>query len=138
MTPFRATVLACGVALVALVGFAASLQARTITNDTGGLAADRLFYVIENWNEEIRVTGFCASACTFYIGMPNACTTKKARWLFHGPKGGTPEELETWVGIMAGLYPEPIRTSFLTDWQFREVTIRGAELIRVGAVKECD
>jgi hypothetical protein len=38
---------------------------------------------------------------------------------------------------MAGFYPEPIRTRFLEDYRFREVTLRGSELIRVGAIGEC-
>lgn len=138
MTPFRATVLACGVALVAMYGFAASLQARTVTNDPGGVASDRLVYVVGHWYEEVRVVGFCASACTLYIGMPNACTTKKARWLFHGASGSSDERNAAWNKTIAKMYPEPIRTAFVTDWQFREVTISGAELIRVGAIKECD
>ena len=138
MTPFRATALACGVAVVALVAFAASLQARTVRNDPGGVVSDRLIYVVGNWYEEVRVVGFCASACTFYLGMPNACTTKKARWLFHGPKGGTDEENAAWVPVIANMYPEPIKAAFLNDYQFREVIVSGEELIRLGAIKECE
>jgi hypothetical protein len=137
MTPFRATALACGVAVVALVAFAASLQARTVTFDRGGNAYDRFVKLLANWGEEVRVVGFCASACTFYIALPNVCTATVAKWLFHGPKGGGAKDEATWVNIMAALYPEPIRTAFLTDYQFREVILSGAELIRVGAIKEC-
>jgi hypothetical protein len=138
MTPFRLTALACIIAFLALVGLAAAVNARTVRNDPGGVISDRLIYVVENWHEEVRVVGFCASACTFYLAMPNACTTKKARWLFHGPKGDSAKDEADWVPIIAAMYPEPIKTAFLTDYQFREVTLRGSELIRVGAIKECN
>jgi len=36
------------------------------------------------------------------------------------------------------MYPEPVKTAFLTDYQFREVILSGAELIRIGAIRECD
>lgn len=35
------------------------------------------------------------------------------------------------------MYPEPIKTAFLNDHQFREVVLIGSEWIRVGAIKEC-
>jgi hypothetical protein len=138
MTPFRATALACVIAALALVGLAAAVNARTVTNDPGGVISDRLIYVVGNWYDEVRVTGFCASACTFYLAMPNACTAKKARWLFHGPKGAIAKDEADWIPIIAAMYPEPIKTAFLTDYQFREVVLSGAELIRLGAIKECD
>lgn len=105
---------------------------KTITHDRGGSVMLRVNEILSNWGQEIRVEGFCASACTLYMGTPNACTTKRARWLFHAAS----EESAT--QIMAGFYPEPIRSLFLTDYQFREVTLRGSELIRVGAIGECD
>ena len=114
-----------------------SVSAKTVTHDRGGSVMLRVQEIFGNWGREIRVTGFCASACTLYLGMPNACTTKRARWLFHGPTGGTAKSLEGTVAIMAGFYPEPIRTRFLEDYRFREVTLRGSELIRVGAIGEC-
>ena len=138
MTPFRATALACGVAVVALYGFAASLQARTVRNDPGGVVSDRLIYVVGNWYEEVRVVGFCASACTLYIGMPNACTTRQAHWLFHGASGSSYERNTAWNETVARMYPEPLRTAFLTDYRYRETAIRGAELIRLGVIRDCD
>ncbi|CAN1549815.1 hypothetical protein MCELHM10_02129 [Paracoccaceae bacterium] len=132
------TLLRMALAALALVGFVASAQARTVTHDPGGVISDRLTYVVGNWYEEVRVTGFCASACTFYLAMPNACTTKKARWLFHGPKGDSAKDEADWVPVIAAMYPEPVKTAFLTDYQFREVILSGAELIRVGAIRECD
>ncbi len=110
---------------------------KTVTHDRGGSVMDRAQEIEENRVQETRVTGFCASACTLYLGMPNACTTKRARWLFHGPSGDDPFMLQVAAFMMADHYPEPIRSLFLTDYQFREVTLRGSELIRVGAIVEC-
>lgn len=111
---------------------ATAAPAKTITNDPGGRVWARAEEILSHWSAEIRVVGRCASACTMYLGMPNACTSKGARWVFHGPRGGVGAE-----NIMAGFYPEPIRSLFLADYQFREVTLRGAELIRLGVIKEC-
>jgi len=110
---------------------------KTVTHDSGGSVMERAREIEESRNREIRVTGFCASACTLYLGMPNACTTNRARWLFHGPSGDDPFMLQVAAFMMADHYPEPIRSLFLADYQFREVTLRGSELIRVGAIAEC-
>ena len=32
----------------------------------------------------VRIEGFCASSCTFFISLPNACVTPDATLFFHG------------------------------------------------------
>lgn len=32
----------------------------------------------------VRITGFCASSCTFFISLPNACVSPDATLFFHG------------------------------------------------------
>ncbi|MEZ5779567.1 MAG: hypothetical protein R3E44_14525 [Paracoccaceae bacterium] len=119
-----------------------------ITNDTGGSVAERVRTIRKMRHEGQGVAiprGRCLSACTLYLGLPNTCVGRRARFGFHGPSSATPgiglprAEFERWSRIMAEHYPTPIRRWFLQTARHRTIgvyMVSGAELIRLG-VPEC-
>lgn len=119
-----------------------------VRNDPGGDLAARVSML-----EQLKLTGqrieirpgYCRSACTLYLGLPNTCTYRNVRFGFHGPSSNTrgigllPSEFERWSNVMASYYPASIRGWFMETG--RNVTngyieISGAEMIRLGT-PEC-
>lgn len=56
-----------------------------VMRDPGGNVLQRVRY--RNWlekeNKEVKVHGFCASACTSYLGLSDVCSAPGALWMFH-------------------------------------------------------
>lgn len=120
----------------------------TVRNDKGGSLQERLNQIatLRETNEPVRITGYCASACTMYLGLPNACVTRSARLAFHGPQtqfygvGLTATDFEQWSRVIADQYPPRVRAAYLRDWRYTTVgtiEISGTEAIRMG-VRECE
>jgi hypothetical protein len=62
----------------------------------------------------IVISGFCASACTIFSTLPNACMAAGSELWFHGGTGpvgaiGTAE--------MASFYRAGIKEAYLADWK---------------------
>lgn len=138
----------CAIAWL-VAGTACAAYGKTIHKDLGGPVAARMAEVdaLRLSGERVKVKGTCASACTLYMGLPNACTTRGAEWRFHGPSAttrglGLPfDEFERVSQAMARHYPEPVRTWFLSTGRHIIGTyyrVSGAALIDMGAIKECD
>lgn len=119
----------------------------TIRNDSGGSLQERLdeIEVLRMSGEEIRITGYCASACTMYLVLPNTCVTKGAKLAFHGPQTQyygvslTAIDFEKWSKLIAEQYPPSICEKYLNEWRYTTVgavQISGTEAIRMG-VREC-
>lgn len=119
----------------------------TIRSDLGGSIPARVAEVasLRASGEPVRITGACASACTMYLGLPNACVTKRARLAFHGPQTQfygvslPPADFEKWSQVIADHYPPRIRAAYLRDWRYTTVGaiyVTGTEAIRMG-VHEC-
>ncbi|MDE0590907.1 hypothetical protein OU789_13300 [Halocynthiibacter sp. C4] len=119
-----------------------------IRNDAGGNLIDRVAtierYRKSDTNVEIR-KGYCASACTLFLGLPSVCVEKGARFGFHGPSSAytgislPPDKFEYWSRRMALYYPPRIADWFLKSARFRLVGfhyISGSEMIRQG-ISEC-
>jgi hypothetical protein len=114
-----------------------------IQNDAGGVVRD---YVInanlaELRGEAVQVTGWCASACTAYLGNPGTCVTPSASFGFHGPSGGTAEENRRAALVLARQLPEAIQ-----GWYLREavhlkgrahIVVSAAQLVWAGAARWC-
>ena len=142
----------CG---LVLLSFSATTPARAqatsvavIQNDLGGSMEGRL-QTIANFRSSgtrVEIRGQCASACTMYLGLPNACVARSSRLGFHGPQSQyygislPPDEFEYWSGVMADHYPGAIRNWFLSVARYTTmdiITLSGAEVIRMGA-RPCD
>lgn len=119
----------------------------TVRDDLGGSLSARIatVEVLRASGEPVRIIGTCASACTMYLGLPNACVSRRAVLAFHGPQTqfygvGLPQrEFEAWSQIIADHYPPRIRAAYLRDWRYTTVgmvTLTGAEAIRMG-VRQC-
>ena len=91
----------------------------TIHNSGGGTIAafvkERKALVASG--KRVVITGYCASACTVFYSMPNACLAKGSSLHFHGAKGffGVSETVGN--AMMARYYRAGIKDGFLADWK---------------------
>lgn len=118
-----------------------------IRDDPGGNVDDRLvtIEVLRQSGERVEIAGWCASSCTLYLALPNACVRKSARLGFHGPQsqfygvGLPPAEFERVSRVMASHYPAPLRAWFIATARHEimgVVKITGRQAIQMGA-REC-
>lgn len=139
-------------ALVVGIAFGASAafgETLIVKYDLGGDIKDRMRMVdhmIRN-GDSVEIQGRCISACTIYLAVPNACTTRGAEWGFHGPAarrqglGLLLPEFE-WLSVaMARYYPEPVRRWYLSTARHVSgqdyYSVSGAALIDMDAINEC-
>lgn len=142
------SVLSC-VALVAgpaLLPQAAQARSRVqvIRYDMGGDVEQRIAQIetLRANGTVVRIEGTCVSACTLYLGLPNACVVATAQLGFHGPRTSIPglplprEDFDRVTSMMATYYPGKIH-----DWYMakgRMITqsyyaISGAQAVAMGA-----
>lgn len=152
LQPIRRAASLCALALAA-AGFAppdpAGAQTVSIVrNDMGGGLESRLRKIaqLRAAGTRVEIRGQCTSACTMFLGLPNACVARSSRLGFHGPQSQhygislPPDEFEYWSRVMADHYPAPIRAWFMSEARQTTMglsTISGAEAIRMGA-RPCD
>ena len=131
-------------ALLCAMLAATAATAETIRYDLGGEVEARIAQ-IQRWRATgtpVRIEGTCISACTLYLGLPNACVTPGAQLGFHGPRTrllGIPlprAEFERQTQIMAAYYPGAIRAWFMSE--ARMVTesyyvLSGSQAVAMGA-----
>ena len=115
-----------------------------VQNDPGGSLSDRVAEIerIRSTGTHVEITvGFCNSACTMYLGLPNTCVAPSVSFGFHGPMSqfyGIPlsqKEFDHWSHVMASYYPEPLRSWFLQEARFTTIGIEkisGRSLIEMG------
>lgn len=119
-------------------------KAMTVTRDLGGSVRERIALVdsLSAEGAEVRIVGTCISACTLFLGVPNACVAPSARLGFHGPstrKRGLPlprAEYERISLQMATFYPPKIGQWFLTTARKTTgdyILISGRDAIKMGA-----
>jgi hypothetical protein len=151
----KVMVLAVGLSLaitgfIPLQGAQAALRPRVIEvqNDPGGELAVRVEEIqrLRASGSQVRiVSGYCNSACTMYLGLPNTCVNRNVSFGFHGPMSQfygmalPPDDFEYWSGVMASYYPGAIRAWFLSEARYTTVgliKVSGRELIGLG-VREC-
>ena len=90
-TPFR---LIAAVLMLALLPLAAGAEIRVkktyidVYNDRGGnvLEMVKTRHQLENSGKEVRIRGYCRSACTMLTTMRNACLGPNATIGFHAPR----------------------------------------------------
>jgi hypothetical protein len=126
-----------------------------VTYDLGGSVNARQAQIadIRDARQTVAVTGVCASACTLYLQLQRhdqLCTTRRARWLFHGvyyknkqlPEGMAQQILADRYNLeVARAYPPLLREQFLSKWlnlgPTEYATVTGAEMIDRHGIKEC-
>lgn len=102
-----------------------------IRNNRGGnvMQAIKRRNELERWGGRVEVRGYCGSACTLFITLPNACLGPKATVGFHAPRlpntsyipPGVPE-------IMGAYYRNGILRRWNEEWrrslQIKKITAR--------------
>lgn len=115
-----------------------------VSNDQGGPVESRLREIaqLRSAGTRVEIRGQCDSACTMFLGLPNACVAQSSRLGFHGPQSQyygislPPEEFEYWSRVMADHYPGAIRAWFMAEARQTTmglITISGSDAIRMGA-----
>lgn len=93
-------------------------HAEVITNDLGG-SLNRYYREYKKFissGEIVEIKGRCASACTIFIALPNACIHTDAKLGFHSATAFglfQSKEGNEWV---AKFYPPELRNRFLTKY----------------------
>ncbi|GHC58778.1 hypothetical protein [Neogemmobacter tilapiae] len=70
--------------------------------------------------EQVRIQGYCNSACTIFTTLPNVCVGPKATFGFHGasPKTGVPQ-VDYFLDMQIGqFYRGEVRRRFIDKWRF--------------------
>lgn len=93
---------------------------------------------------EVRLEGLCASACTLYLGHPNACVASSTVLVFHKPRKHfvselSPAELKDTLDLMLKVYPKPIGKFFKEKVlpSSKVYTFKGSYFINKGIVRKC-
>jgi hypothetical protein len=135
---------------VSATAFAAPAAASSVlhvSDDGGGSIQHRVLQInaIRSAGGKVEIrSGYCHSACTLFLALPETCVSPHVEFGFHGPgiaaKGLVmlPSQFEHWSQIMAAHYPPPLQKWFMqTARHSRELIIlKGDQLITLG-VPQC-
>lgn len=136
-----AGVVVMGVLLCATPGMGGSL--RVIQNDPGGVVREYLIEVnmATLRGDVIRIEGWCASACTLFLSVPNSCVTPQARLAFHAPAGGTRSQNDEVAHYIAAQLPGEVGRWYLRNAAHLtggdHATLSGVQLVQMGAARYC-
>lgn len=91
------------------------------------------------------IAGHCGSACTLYIGLGHrVCAHGYVNFAFHGPSYYGVKipaaDKRAWTQLMAGFYPEPLRSQFMASYRHLTVSWKGVnarDLAAQGVVRLC-
>lgn len=73
---------------------------------------------LERQSKEVRIRGYCRSACTMLITMHNACLGEKAIIGFHAPRVPNTKLIPPYVSdLMARFYRNGILRKWNTEWR---------------------
>lgn len=92
-----------------------------ISNDSGGNVLETIQRRnhLQRSGRQVRIRGYCRSACTIYLSLPNACLDPKARVGFHAPRLPGTKIIPPMVGdIMGQFYRGEIRRRWFASWQY--------------------
>lgn len=107
-----------------------------ILDDRGGNVLEALARRsrLERWGGPVRIRGYCRSACTLYLSLPNACLGGRATVGFHAPRIPGTDIIPPLVGeIMGRFYRGEIRRRWEAEWQYslRMTRLSAAEYRRL-------
>ncbi len=144
----RSSILTLSLIVMAVATTTVTADTLIIRNDPGGRVDLRQAALqrIKTAGDRVEIRGgYCNSACTMYLGLPNMCISASTVFGFHGPSSSLPglplpqKQFEHWSRIMADTYPQPLRQWFLEDarYELRSLKrVRGRDIIDMG-VSEC-
>lgn len=92
-----------------------------IENNRGGnvMAAIGRRNQLQQWGGPVEIRGYCGSACTLFITLPNACLGKNATVGFHAPRLPGTQIIPPGVDdIMARYYRAGIRQRWNSEWKY--------------------
>jgi ATP-dependent protease ClpP protease subunit len=134
-------------ALIATVFFIApqcqAQSTRVIQRDNGGSVEKYLMdtSLATLRGDSIRIVGWCASACTLYLGVGNTCVTRNATFAFHAPRGGTRSQNIQATELLAKRLPAPLGRWYLDNAAHltgqRYLVLTGEEIVQMGAGRYC-
>lgn len=118
------TAIAAAFALAGCINdsYTADDGAFVVRHGDGGLIEEfeqRLAYL--NMTETpVRIEGFCASACTMYLGADDVCISRDANFAFHGPSDPAfltlapyvRADRDEWLDRLTAPYPPRLRAWF--------------------------
>ncbi|SNT68664.1 hypothetical protein SAMN05444959_101223 [Paracoccus seriniphilus] len=90
-----------------------------IINDKGGnvMAMAQRRGQLARSGKQVRIRGYCRSACTMLVTLPNACIGPKARIGFHAPRLPNTNIIPPMVDqIMGNFYRNGIRERWFGGW----------------------
>ena len=107
-----------------------------ILNDRGGnvLQAISRRQQLQRSGRRVEVRGYCRSACTIYISLPNACLGRGATIGFHAPRLPNTTIIPPLVDeIVAPYYRNGIRRMWMSEWRHSldMVKISAQEFVRL-------
>ena len=90
-----------------------------IRNNNGGtiIAFQKERARLAKSGKTVVLSGYCASACTIFYSLPNACLAKGATLHFHGAKGLISISETVGNASLAKYYRAGIKKAFLADWK---------------------
>ena len=121
--PFRLIAAALVLAMLPLAAGAEIRVKKTyidVNNDRGGnvLEMVKTRTQLENSGKEVRIRGYCRSACTMLITMQNACLAPKATVGFHAPRIPNTKIIPPYVDqVMAHFYRNGILRKWNSEWR---------------------
>lgn len=114
-----------------------------VRSDMGGSLSEREVEIasLRYTGKRVVIDGTCASACTMYLGLQNACLTPRAQLLFHGPRSATStkytdEIFDRMSAQVAKYYPVGIADWFMKEARFVNPlvkTLKYEQAIAMGA-----
>ncbi|MBA4490947.1 hypothetical protein [Paracoccus sp. S1E-3] len=113
--------------MLALMPLAAGAEIRVkktyidVYDDRGGnvLEMVKTRYKLENSGKEVRIRGYCRSACTMLTTMRNACLGPNATIGFHAPRIPNTKIIPPYVDqVMASFYRNGILRKWNAEWRY--------------------
>ena len=92
-----------------------------VYNDRGGnvLEMVKTRHQLENSGKEVRIRGYCRSACTMLTTMRNACLGPNATIGFHAPRIPNTKIIPPYVDqVMANFYRNGILRKWNAEWRY--------------------
>ncbi|RPE62924.1 hypothetical protein EDD53_2963 [Pacificibacter maritimus] len=133
----------CFFCAILLAPQAEAQKAQIIRNDAGGNVSRYLMDVgtAAAFGKAVKIDGWCASACTLYLGSPYTCVTRRATLAFHAPRGGSAAQNRHAAQVMAAKLPRPVGRWFLQNAAHltgnNHLTLSAQQLVRMGGARYC-
>lgn len=118
-------------------------KAQVIRNDAGGNVNRYLMEVsaAAAFGKPVQIDGWCASACTLYLGSPYTCVTPRATLAFHAPWGGSPTQNRNAAQVIATRLPAPVGRWYLQNAATltgkNYLTLSAQQLVSMGGARYC-